>query len=189
MHAQLLVSSGHAINWQHVSISSQEKCAMRAWKSLKLVDVGSMTMWALPPGYSLPLHNADSIFATMNLEDYLPVPADEADMVQLFVHNVLKKLNHIRKLLLDAGFRLTFGKRRWLWTPVTIGNKLVQHCGLHRPCFVPCNCHKVFCSRRLYRALRVFHGVGKGRLWCWLIRLVQRGPSRQGIYADRAGDR
>lgn len=85
---------------------------MRAWKSLKLVDVGSMTMWALLPGYSLPLHNADSIFATMNLEDYLPVPADEADMVQLFVHNVLKKLNHIRKLLLDAGFRLTFGKRR-----------------------------------------------------------------------------
>ena len=67
-------------------------------------EVGSMTMWALPPffQYTLPLHNADSIFATMNLEGYLPVPADGVDIVQHFVQDILKKLGHIRKLLVDG---------------------------------------------------------------------------------------
>ncbi|CAJ1377831.1 unnamed protein product [Effrenium voratum] len=68
------------------------------------VEVGSITMWALPPHFScsLPLHNADSIFATMNLEDYLPVPTDGADIVQLFVEDILKKLGRVRNLLVDG---------------------------------------------------------------------------------------
>lgn len=67
-------------------------------------EVGSITMWAVPLDldYLLPLHNADSIFATMNLEDFLPVHAEAADIVQLFVKDVLKKLNFVRKLLLDG---------------------------------------------------------------------------------------
>lgn len=67
-------------------------------------EVGSITMWSVPLDleYLLPLHNADSIFATMNLEDFLPVHAEAADIVQLFVKDVLKKLNFVRKLLLDG---------------------------------------------------------------------------------------
>ena len=70
-------------------------------ESADQLEVGSITMWALPFG-SLPLHNADSIFATMNLEDYLPVSDEAGSIVQLFVNDICKKLNSIRQLLVEG---------------------------------------------------------------------------------------
>lgn len=70
-------------------------------ESADQLEVGSLTMWALPLG-SLPLRNADSIFATMSLEDYLPVPEQADSIIQLFVNDISKKLNSIRQLLLEG---------------------------------------------------------------------------------------
>ena len=154
-------------------------------ESVEKMEVGSITMWALPAHFSvsLPLHNADSIFATMNLEDYLPVRPDGPDIIQSFVNDVLKKLEHIRALLVDGRLQID------IWQgEVTVGNCHLMHAistlspaGISwsnlldytdLASFIPCHGQGMFCQRRIHRALCIFHGVGKGCLWCDFGRLV-----------------
>ena len=92
-------------------------------QSAEQPEMGSMTMW-LPAGFP-PLHNADSIFATLRVEDYLPAMNQQGariNIVQLFVQGMLTKMSRVREHFVHGRLQVEF----WQEAVTPSNEKLMQ---------------------------------------------------------------